>query len=141
MSWKPSTLSYPDIVHSGTWSDIHRPFKNLVSSDPGNNAFIYQRTAPLPPQKFDGNNNSVSRSINSDIQKKSDYKCLKAINFYIANVRVENLQKFCCTHVKFLQFPTSIRLVTVYMSAHLVYIELKKSSVTIPVSSFSGNHL
>ena len=41
------------------------------------------------------------------------------MNIYIAKVHVENFQKFCCTHVKFLQFPTSKRLVIIYMSTQI----------------------
>jgi hypothetical protein len=105
-------------------SYIHRPFKSLVSSDPGNTKFSYQRAAPSPPQKETaGKNNSVPRFIIGNVQKKTDYKWLNAITKFIVKVRVENLQKFCCSSEKFVQFPTAITVATIYVRTVLVYID------------------
>lgn len=53
----------------------------------------------------------MPRFIASNVEKKTDYKWLHVINKYITNVRVENPHKFCCT-----LFPTSVRIVTIYVS-------------------------
>ena len=58
----------------------------------------------------------MPRFIASNVEKKTDYEWLHVINKYIAKVRVENPHKFCCTRFKFPHFPTSVRIVTIYVS-------------------------